>query len=80
MRTVNRTYSMPIDLDHDLRLLVGRRHISGFVAESVRKNLAKLSDKLAKEYTEASEDEDRKEVIKEWECTTADGLGEDNAW
>ena len=80
MRTINRTYSMPIEVDRDLRLLVGRRHISSFVAESVRKNLANLGDRLAKEYATASEDEDRKEVIKDWECTLTDGLGEDNDW
>ena len=80
MRTVNRTYSIARDVDHDLHVLVGKRNISRFVSESVRMRLDTLGDKLAKQYAEANEDEAQIEAMKDWECTIADGLGEDNDW
>ena len=71
---------MPIDVDRDLHVLVRRRSISQFVAESVRKSLSQLGDELLKEYAEANKDEGQKEAMKDWSSTTADGLGADNDW
>ena len=80
MGTVNRTYSMPIDVDRDLHVLVKPRNISRFVAESVKQRLARLSDKLSKEYAAANKDAGQKEAMKDWESTISDGLEAGNDW
>lgn len=80
MSTINRTFSLPEDVDHDLHLFVKPRCMSHFVAESIRENLQKKRDQLAKEYTESNTDEGQIEAMKDWECTISDGLGKDNEW
>ena len=73
MRT-DRTYSIPEDIDRDLHQLIGRRNISHFVAESVRKNLKSIRKDLAKEYAAANKDRGQKEALKDWESTICEGL------
>lgn len=80
MRTINRTFSLPEDVDRDLHLFIKPRRMSHFVAESIRKNLEKRRESLAKEYADANKDEGQVEAMNDWACTTSDGLGEDNDW
>lgn len=80
MHTVNRTFSIPADLDKDLHMFVKRRNMSRFVSDSLRKSLEERREKLLKEYAAANEDEGQKEVSRDYEGTVADGLGEGNEW
>lgn len=80
MSTVNRTFSLPADVDRDLHRLIKRRSMSHFVAESLRKGLKEKNKELLKEYALANEDEGQKEASKDWEPTISDGLGVDNDW
>jgi hypothetical protein len=80
MRTVNRTFSIDVDVDRDLHFFVKDRSMSRFVSETIRKSLKEKSDKLLKEYAMANEDEGQKEARHDWDTTIADGLVEDNDW
>ena len=80
MRTVNRTYSIPEDVDRDLRMFVGRGNVSHFIAEQVRKGISEAKEKLKQAYLESNSDPEEKAIYKDFECTIGDGLGEDNDW
>lgn len=80
MRTVNRTFSIPVDLDRDLHLLIKKRSMSHFVSEAIRSGLKEKGDSLRNEYAMANKDEGQKEASKDWEVAIVDGLGEDNDW
>jgi hypothetical protein len=80
MSTVNRTFSIPVDVDRDLHLFVKHRSMSHFVSESIKKNLKEKRESLAKEYASANKDAGQIEASKDWACTISDGLGEDNDW
>jgi hypothetical protein len=80
MRTVHRTYSIPEDVDKDLRMFIGRGNISHFITEQVRKGIAEAKEKLKKAYLESKNDPEEKVVYKDFECTMRDGLGDDNGW
>ena len=80
MRTVNRTYSIPEDVDRDLRMFIGRGNLSHFVTEQVRRGIAEARENLRRAYLESRNDPEEKSVYKDFECTMSDGLGEDNDW
>jgi hypothetical protein len=80
MSTINRTFSIPLDVDGDLHALVKRRNMSRFVADSLRKSLKELSNDLRDEYRMANKDEGQREAEKDWESTIPDGLGKNNDW
>ena len=80
MHMINRTYSIPKDVDKALHLLVKKRGMSHFVTEAIRKELEVKENSLLEAYAMANEDTGQKEAAKDWECTISDGLNENNDW
>lgn len=80
MTTINRTFSIPFDLDRDLHRLVKKRGMSHFVSAALRKSLEEKKKALAQAYAMSNEDEGQDEAQKDWSVTISDGLGVDNEW
>lgn len=78
MRNIPITLTMPESLVKDLHLYTSRRQMSKFVTELVEKGLESKKEMLAKEFREASHDEERNAEIKLWDATSRDGLDETN--
>lgn len=78
MKKIPITLTLPENLVKDLHLYITRRQISKFVAEMVEKGLENEKTKLAKEFREASQDEDRNAEIELWDELSGDGLDETN--
>ncbi|MEI8365096.1 MAG: hypothetical protein WCF65_01640 [Parachlamydiaceae bacterium] len=75
-KTVNRTFSIPLDVSKELHTYIKRREMSHFVSEAIRKELEFKKNELRKAYLMANEDEGQKEANLEWKETIADGTSE----
>lgn len=75
-RKINQTFSLPLDISKDLHTYVKRREMSQFVSNALRKELAFKKEELRQAYMSASEDEDQRNVMSEWESTIGDGSNE----
>jgi hypothetical protein len=80
MKKIPITLSLPEDIVKDLHLYVSRRQISKFVAEMVTKGLETQKQKIAKEFQEASQDNERNSEIEIWDTLIGDGLDETNSY
>ena len=75
-KTVNQTFSLPVDISRELHAYVKRREMSRFVAEAIRKDLQAKKEELRQAYIATNKDIGQKETTKEWETTTGDGSDE----
>lgn len=75
-KTINQTFSLPVEISQELYSYVKRREMSRFVAEAIRKELEAKKEELRKAYLMANEDEGQLETTNEWEGTVGDGLDE----
>jgi hypothetical protein len=75
-KTVNQTFSLPIDISKDLHLYIKPREMSRFVSELIREGLEDKKENLRKAYKAASADEGQLEAMQDWEGTVGDGLNE----
>ena len=71
---------MPEDIVRDLHLYISPRQMSKFVTELVQKGLETKREILAREFKEASQDEERNTEIKLWDTAMGDGLDETNEY
>lgn len=63
---------MPEGIVKDLHLYVSRRQISKFVADMVEKGLESKKEQLAREFREASQDDERNSEIELWDTLIGD--------
>ena len=75
-KTINQTFSLPVDVSQELHAYVKRREMSRFVAEAIRKELEAKKEELRQAYQMANEDEGQLEATTEWESTLGDGTDE----
>ena len=75
-KTVNQTFSLPIDVSMDLHTYVKSRERSRFVADAIRKELHAKKEKLRKAYLSANEDAGQREATEEWQSTLGDSSDE----
>lgn len=75
-KTVNQTFSLPIEVSSELHTYVKPRERSRFVADAIRKELKVKKDELRKAYLAANEDEGQLEATEEWQSTLGDGADE----
>ena len=75
-KTINQTFSLPVDISQDLHAYVKRREMSRFVAEAIRKELMTKKDELRQVYLMANEDEGQAEATHDWQRTLGDGSEE----
>lgn len=72
MRHQNITFSIPEDLKATLHARVGKRGMSQFISKAIRKALEdeqlKKERELDAAYEAASRDEDRLEILRDWEA------------
>ena len=80
MRNVPITLTLPEDIVRDLHLYTSRRGISKFVAQAVGERLETEKQKLAREFKEASKDEERNSEIGLWDSLSGEGLNEENKY
>ena len=78
MKTVNVTFSLPLDVRDDLKTYVEKRGMSQFVAKAIRKYLEEEKQELEKTYKQASEDPGQNEANNDWNTTIEDGI--DDEW
>ena len=80
MRKIPITLTLPEHLVRDLHLYISQRGISNFVSGLVEKGLDEKRQILAKEFREASVDEERNSDIAEWDnlVGTDEGLDGSN--
>jgi hypothetical protein len=75
-KTVNQTFSLPIEVSEDLHTYIKRREMSRFVSDLLREGLEAKKRELRQSYLDANEDEGQLETMKDWEGTLADGTDE----
>ncbi|NGX54448.1 MAG: hypothetical protein KR126chlam2_00059 [Chlamydiae bacterium] len=75
-KTVNQTFSIPLEVVEDLHVYIKRREMSRFVSEAIKKELESKKEELKQAYIAMAKDKDQDKVAKEWEGTLADGLDE----
>jgi len=63
---------LPEGIVKDLHLYVSRRQISKFVADMVEKGLESKKEQLAREFREASQDDERNSEIELWDTLIGD--------
>ena len=80
MRKIPITLSLPENLIRDLHLYIPHRQMSKFVAKMVSKGLDAEREKLAKEFKDANEDQDRNTETRMWDSLSGDGLDETNTY
>jgi hypothetical protein len=79
-RNIPITLSLPESLVKDLHLYISKRQISKFVAKTVEKGLKLEKEKLAREFQEASQDQERAREVESWDMLIGDGLDESNTY
>lgn len=72
-KTVNQTFSLPVEVFSELHTYVKPRERSRFVADAIRKELKAKKDELRKAYLAANEDEGQREASEHWQGTLWDG-------
>lgn len=75
-RTINQTFSLPLDISRELHAYVKRREMSRFVSDAIKKELDAKKEELRQAYLLANEDEGQIEAMKDWEITLKDGSNE----
>jgi hypothetical protein len=75
-KTINQTFSLPLDVSQELHAYVKRREMSRFVSDAIRKELDTKKEELRQAYLMANEDEGQIEATEEWQGTLADGADE----
>lgn len=75
-KTVNQTFSLPLQVMQDLHALVRPRERSHFVSELLQNALEAKKQEIRQAYIDANEDEGQLEAIKDWEITIGDGADE----
>lgn len=75
-KTVNQTFSLPLDISQDLHAYVKRREMSRFVSDAIKKELEAKKEELRQAYLMANNDEGQMVAITEWESTLGDGRDE----
>jgi hypothetical protein len=73
MRTKTVTFSIPIELNDLLRARVGKRGLSRFVTQALKKALEEEDQQLKAAYLEATNDPERLKISKEWEVIDYEG-------
>jgi metal-responsive CopG/Arc/MetJ family transcriptional regulator len=76
LKTINQTFSLPIELSSELHALIKPRERSRFVANAIRKELKAKRDELRNAYMAANEDEGQIEATEDWQSTLGDGTNE----
>jgi hypothetical protein len=76
LKTVNQTFSLPLEVSTELHVYIKRREMSRFVADAIRKELESKKAELREAYLSANQDEGQMEAMKDWESTLEDGLDE----
>ena len=66
-KKISVTFSIPVELNNMLHLMIDRRKLSRFVAQALEYALNEKKQALKEAYMQASKDSDRLKVIKEWE-------------
>jgi hypothetical protein len=74
------TLTLPESVIRDLHLYISRRGISKFVAQAVEERLEAAKQKLAREFKEASQDNERNLEIEQWDSLSDEGLNEGNEY
>ncbi len=75
-KTVNQTFSLPLDVMHDLHTYIKPRERSRFVSELLRNGLEAKKHDLRQSYIDANTDAGQTEALTDWEGTVADGTDE----
>lgn len=75
-KTINQTFSLPIDISLALQTFVKSRERSRFVAEALRKELEVKKKELRDAYLSANGDAGQLEATEEWQGTLEDNADE----
>ena len=75
-KTVNQTFSLPMEVSVDLHTYVKSRERSRFVADAIRKEIEVKKNALRQAYLNANEDKGQQEATEEWQGTLGDGKDE----
>ena len=80
MKNIPITLTLPENFVRDLHLYISRRGISKFVTKAVVKGLETEKQKMAREFREASQDEERNAEVELWDSLSDEGLNEENEY
>ncbi len=75
-KTVNQTFSLPVEVLHDLHVYIRPRERSRFVSDLLREGLEAKKQDLRQSYIDANQDAGQNEALIDWEGTVADGTDE----
>lgn len=75
-KTVNQTFSIPLEISQELHTFVKQCEMSRFVSEAIRKELLTKKEELRNHYLQTKKDKGQLEAEKEWEGAVGDGANE----
>ncbi|MEI6790979.1 MAG: hypothetical protein WCK42_07350 [Myxococcaceae bacterium] len=75
-RTVNATFSLPVEVYTLLHGFVEKRGLSRFVSEAIRNALQSKQSNLRQAYLENNQDELMQRELKDWDNIQAEGWDE----
>ena len=73
-KTVNQTFSLPLQVMKDLHTFIKPRERSHFVSDLLHDALEAKKKELRQSYIDANEDDGQLEAIKDWETTVKETL------
>lgn len=76
MRTVNATFSLPVEVYSLLQGFVEKRGLSRFVSAAIQKALESKQNELRQAYLENSRDELMQRELKDWDNLQTEGWDE----
>lgn len=76
MKTKNMTFSLPIDVVNQLNSTIGKRELSKFAAQALKRALKEKNDSLRAAYAEANSDPGQIEVSEDWRALDNEGWDE----
>lgn len=73
MKTINATFSLPIEVYRLLHGFVEKRGLSRFVSAAIQKALADKQNELRQAYRENNQDELQQNEMKDWDKLQTEG-------
>ncbi len=75
-KTINQTFSIPMEISLELQIFVKSRERSRFVANAIRKELESKKKSLKNAYLSANEDIGQIEATDDWQNALGDSVDE----
>lgn len=75
-KTVNQTFSIPLEVSRELHFYIKPGEMSRFVSDAIKKDLHAKKEELRQAYLAANKDAGQKDAMEDWDTVVGDGSDE----